>query len=196
MRNLNFKVCLTSISVAAIGLTTTSLIMADASAKEYYEGKTLTMLAPVSAGGGLDLIIRAFARHYGKNIPGKPTIIVKNMPGGGGTRSLNFLYSKAKPNGLTINWGSWNAAGVVSKRKGIKYIPEKFGFIGAGGLPFITLVRSDLNPKISKATDIVKVARFNLGGRSSDRSLDLVGNMSLKLIGAKHKFIGGYRGMG
>ena len=90
-----------------------------AGAKDYYADKTLTMLVPNSAGGGLDLMIRSFARHFTKHIPGNPTIVVKNMPGGGGTRSLNFLYGKAKPDGLTINWGAWNAAGVVSGRKGI-----------------------------------------------------------------------------
>ena len=44
------------------------------------------------------------ARHLGSNIPGNPKVIVKNMPGGGSTRLLNYLYSKAKPDGLTINW--------------------------------------------------------------------------------------------
>jgi hypothetical protein len=196
MSKVTHKVCLTALSAAAISLSAGSFITSDVNAKEYYAGKTLTMLVPNSAGGGLDLIIRAFAQHYAKHIPGNPTIVVKNMPGGGGTRSLNFLFSNAKPDGLTINWGSWNAAGVVSGRKGIKYTPEKFGFIGAGGLPFITLIRSDVKPGLKKATDVVKAAKFNLGGRSADRSLDLVGNMSLKMIGANHKFIGGYRGMG
>jgi tripartite-type tricarboxylate transporter receptor subunit TctC len=186
-----------SLWVAAVCATFLGLVGATpAGAKDYYAGKTLTMLVPSSAGGGLSVIIRAFAKVYTKHIPGNPTIVVKNMPGGGGTRSLNFLYSKAKPNGLTINFGSWNAAGVVSKRKGIRYVPEKFAFIGAGSIPWITVVRSDLKPRISKATEIVKVAKFKVGGRSSDRSLDLVGNMSLQLIGASYKFIGGYRGMG
>ena len=185
MRNLHQSLWVTAVCATVFGI----LGVNSAGAKEYYAGKTLTMLVPSSAGGGLSVIIRAFAKVYTKHIPGNPTIIVKNMPGGGGTRSLNFLYSKAKPNGLTINFGPWNAAGVVSKRKGIRYVPEKFAFIGAGSIPWITVVRSDLKPRISKATEIVKVARFKVGGRSSDRSLDLVGNMSLQLIGANYKFI-------
>jgi len=182
---------LRAVSAGVAGL----LASMPAGAKDYYADKTLTMLVPNSAGGGLDLMIRSFARHFTRHIPGNPTIVVKNMPGGGGTRSLNFLYSKAKPDGLTINWGAWNAAGVVSGRKGIRYAPEKFGFVGAASIPFITLVRADLKPGLSKATDIVKAATFNVGGRSPDRSLDLLGNMSLRMIGAKYRFIGGYRGM-
>ena len=192
MRKLSRSLWVTAICATVFGVIGVS----SAGAKEFYAGKTLTMLVPSSAGGGLSVIIRAFAKVYTKHIPGNPTIVVKNMPGGGGTRSLNYLYSKAKPNGLTINFGSWNAAGVVSKRKGIRYVPEKFALIGAGAIPWITVVRSDLKPRISKATEIVKVAKFKIGGRSSDRSLDLVGNMSLQLIGANYKFIGGYRGMG
>jgi len=185
-----------SLWVTAVCATVFCLIgNGSAGAKDYYAGKTLTMLVPNAPGGGLDLMIRSFAQHFTKHIPGNPTIVVKNMPGGGGTRSLNFLYSKAKPDGLTINWGAWNAAGVVSKRKGIRYVPEKFGFVGAAGIPFLTVVRSDLKPKIFKAEDIVKVESFNVGGRSSDRSLDLLGNMSLQMIGAKYRFVGGYRGM-
>ena len=88
------------VSAAVLGLVAAM----PAVAKDYYAGKTLTMLVPNSAGSGLDLIIRSFAKHFTGHIPGKPTIIVKNMPGGGSTRLLNYLYSKAKPDGLTINW--------------------------------------------------------------------------------------------
>ena len=196
MFNKSLKLYFSAALATAVGVGASLSISIDANARDYYAGKTLTMLVPNSPGGGLDLIIRAFARHFGDHIPGKPTVIVKNMPGGGGTRSLNYLYKKAKPDGMVVSWGAWNAAGVISKRKGIAFVPEEFGLIGGGGLPFITLVRSDLTPKITKAIDIIKVNKFNLGGRSADRSLDLIGNISLKLLNVNYKFIGGYRGMG
>ena len=189
------KSCLTIAFSVVMALSTIFFCISKSNAKEFYAGKTLTILVPSGAGGGLDLIIRSFARHYSKHIPGKPKIVVKNMPGGGGTRSLNFLYNKAKPDGLTLNWGTFNAAGVVAGRKGLKYVPEKFELIGTGSLPFITAARTDIKPGLKKAEDIVKASKFNVGGRSADRSLDLLGNMSLQMIGAKYKFIGGYRGM-
>ena len=36
-----------------------------------------------TAGGGFDAYARAIGRHMGKHLPGKPTIIVDNMPGAG-----------------------------------------------------------------------------------------------------------------
>lgn len=173
----------------------TATVASDASAAEYYEGKTITVLVPNAAGGGLDLIIRTFAKHWGKHIPGNPTVIAKNMPGGGGAKSLNFLYDKARPDGLTVGWGSWNAAGIVTKAPGLRFVPEKFGFVGAASIPQLTMVRTDLNPPITKATDITNVSSFNVGGRRADRSIDLAGNMAMTIMGVNFRYVGGYRGM-
>ena len=45
-----------------------------------FDGKTVRIVVGFSAGGGFDAYARAIARHLGKHIPGKPTIIVENMP--------------------------------------------------------------------------------------------------------------------
>jgi tripartite-type tricarboxylate transporter receptor subunit TctC len=42
------------------------------------------------------------AHHLPKQIPGKPDIIVQNMPGGGSITAANYVYSVAKPDGLTL----------------------------------------------------------------------------------------------
>lgn len=39
----------------------------------------------VFAGGGTDVYGRVVARHMGRYLAGKPTVIVQNMPGAGGT---------------------------------------------------------------------------------------------------------------
>lgn len=54
------------------------------------------------AGDLYDLYARAFAQHMGKHIPGNPAIIVQNMPGAGHMIAANYLYSVAKPDGLTL----------------------------------------------------------------------------------------------
>jgi tripartite-type tricarboxylate transporter receptor subunit TctC len=53
------------------------------SAKDFYAGKTITMLAGSSAGGGTDQTVRLLARHLERYIPGKPSIVVVNKPGAG-----------------------------------------------------------------------------------------------------------------
>ena len=75
---------------------------ANAYAAPFYEGKTLRLIVGTSPGGGYDTYARAIARHMAKHIPGKPTIIVQNMPGAGSMIAANYLYNVAKPNGLTM----------------------------------------------------------------------------------------------
>jgi tripartite-type tricarboxylate transporter receptor subunit TctC len=53
------------------------------SAESFYEGKTIRIIVGTSPGGGYDTYTRLIARHFSKYIPGKPSIIVDNMPGAG-----------------------------------------------------------------------------------------------------------------
>jgi tripartite-type tricarboxylate transporter receptor subunit TctC len=68
----------------------------------FYHGKTITMVVSSAAGGGYDLWARLTARHIGKYIPGNPSIVVQNMPGAGNIIGANYVYSVAKPDGLTL----------------------------------------------------------------------------------------------
>lgn len=100
----------------------------------YYRGKTLRFIVGFTAGGGHDVYTRLIAKHIGKHIPGNPSVIVQNMPGGGSLISANYLYNVAKPDGLTI--GRW-ASGLVRQqlmgRKEIEFDSRKFGWVGAPG---------------------------------------------------------------
>src|SRR5262245_45338470 len=69
---------------------------------EFYKGKTLDLYIGTSVGGGYDAYARTLARHLGKYIPGNPTVVPKNMEGGGGMRLANFLYNAAARDGSMI----------------------------------------------------------------------------------------------
>jgi tripartite-type tricarboxylate transporter receptor subunit TctC len=73
-----------------------------ASGQDFYANKTIRIVVGFSPGGGMDIYARAIGRHLGKNIPGKPTVIVENMPGAGSLIAANYLFKQAKPDGLTI----------------------------------------------------------------------------------------------
>ncbi len=70
------------------------------SVADFYKGKTLTWICPFSPGGGYDVWARVLAPAVQK-LTGA-TVVVKNMPGGSGLVGSNFMYTKAKPDGLTI----------------------------------------------------------------------------------------------
>jgi tripartite-type tricarboxylate transporter receptor subunit TctC len=108
------------------------LMPAPAGAQEVYAGKTVRFVVGVSAGGGFDLLTRMIARHMGRHLPGNPAMIVENMPGAGSLIAANYVYNRAKPDGLTI--GMWNGGLVLRQilgtEKGIEFDAVKFGWLG------------------------------------------------------------------
>jgi len=94
----------------------------DAVAADYYKGKTIELVVAGEAGSGTDIVARVVAKHLGKFIPGKPTVIVNNMPGGGATVGANYVYDIAKPDGLTMLYGMGKTAmGSLIRVKGAKF---------------------------------------------------------------------------
>ena len=59
-------------------------------------------MVPFPTGGGVDLWARFNGPLLSKHLPGKPTVIVKNSPGGGSTSGANLFTQIAKPDGLTL----------------------------------------------------------------------------------------------
>src|SRR5947207_3293562 len=72
------------------------------SAEEFYRGRSLTLTIGLPPGGGYDLYARVLAKHYGRHIPGNPTIVPKNMPGGGGIQSANHIFTTAPKDGSEL----------------------------------------------------------------------------------------------
>jgi tripartite-type tricarboxylate transporter receptor subunit TctC len=84
--------------VAAVSLSAVSAL----SQENLYKGAQITFIVSADAGNSYDMFGRMIARHLPKHIPGKPNIIVQNMPGAGGMRATNWLYNVAPKDGNTI----------------------------------------------------------------------------------------------
>ena len=122
------------ISVAlAIGLLQTlSNYGAAAQQTLYYDGKTIRIIVGFSSGGLYDQYARILARHMPKFIPGKPTIIVQNMPGAGSLTASNYVYGVAKPDGLTLAMpGSGIYLDQLLGRKEATFDVRKLAWIGS-----------------------------------------------------------------
>src|ERR1041384_2988080 len=79
-----------------------------ARAADFYQGKQVTIVVGFSSAGTYDATARLFARHLGKYLPGKPSVIVRNMPGAGSLVATNSLYAPLPKDGTTlgvIGWG-------------------------------------------------------------------------------------------
>lgn len=68
----------------------------------FYEGKTVNVVIGTAGGGSLSLAAEMVGRHLGKHIPGNPTVINTQMPGGAHQIATNHVYTVAEPDGLTI----------------------------------------------------------------------------------------------
>src|SRR5262245_63704312 len=69
---------------------------------DFYRSKTINIIIPIGPGGAYDAYARLVSRHLGKKLPGNPTIIARNMPGGGGVIASNYLYNVAPQDGTTL----------------------------------------------------------------------------------------------
>lgn len=98
----------------------------------FYQGKTVQIRVGFAAGGAFDVWARVIAHYLGKYIPGHPTFVVQNMTGGGSMIAANYVYSVAKPDGLTL--GVVSPAmyiDQISGKKEVKFDWFKFGYIGS-----------------------------------------------------------------
>jgi tripartite-type tricarboxylate transporter receptor subunit TctC len=97
----------------------------------FYGGKTIRLVAGTPAGSVYDTYARLMAQFMPKYIPGNPNIIVQNMPGVASMVAANYIYSIAKPDGLTI--GAIQPALYFDQlvgRKEVQFEWQKFSWIG------------------------------------------------------------------
>jgi len=85
---------------AAVALS--AMVQPGAAPAADFAGKTIEFTVPFTTGGGSDVWARFFAPLIAAELPGKPTIVVKNVGGGGSITGTNQFASRAKPDGLAI----------------------------------------------------------------------------------------------
>ena len=69
---------------------------------EFYSGKNMRMIIGIPPGGGYDVYARLVAHHMPDYIPGHPTFIAQNMPGGGELTAANYIANTAPQDGTVV----------------------------------------------------------------------------------------------
>ena len=114
-------------------------------AAAFYGSKTVSIVVGSGAGGGFDTTARLVSRHIGRHIPGTPTVIVVNMPGGGGLLAANHLFNAAPKDGTVI--GVFHEAQVMNQLtggEGVQFDLRKFNWLGSSyDDPNVCMVRTD-----------------------------------------------------
>jgi tripartite-type tricarboxylate transporter receptor subunit TctC len=159
-----------------------------------FAGKTVTLIAPFAAGGSADVLARLTAAQLSDFLPGKPTVVVKNMDGGGGSVGLNYVANLQPANGLTLGFfGAGMATRYIAKTTGFDSLPDQ-PLIGAFPQGLVQAVRASLGTDIAtlqKSQKPLRVAETSAGGTGA-----LAATIGNGLLGIPIKQIYGFSGGG
>ena len=163
-----------------------------ARAQTSFAGKTMDLIVSTGAGGGQDSAARVVARHWANHLPGKPTMVVKNMPGAGHIRAANFLANQAPKDGTVIGAivPAFLLAQVIETSKAIQFDAAKFQWIGASSANNSTVYVWSSSP----ARDMADAMKQEvLMGATGAGSYTQIYPMILNaVVGTRFKVIAGY----
>jgi tripartite-type tricarboxylate transporter receptor subunit TctC len=98
----------------------------------FYEGKTVKVIVAATPGGTGDFRVRALVPFLRKYIDGNPTVVLEFMDGSGGRKAANYMYSNARPDGLTLGSLSGGVIALsILKETGVMYDADKFIYLGS-----------------------------------------------------------------
>jgi tripartite-type tricarboxylate transporter receptor subunit TctC len=174
-------------AVVAIGAITPA-------AANYYAGKTIEFIIGTPPGGGYDIYARLVARHFPKHIPGKPAIVVKNMPGAGSAKAAQFISMIAPKDGTSIAAVMPGAimGPLLDDRAEALFDPAKVLYVGtanSGTRVCVTLKGSKI-----KTFDDAQREKAVFGGVSTNDSTQEYGYLHKRTAGARYDVVSGYRG--
>lgn len=195
-----FRTAALAASAAVLGLVTMAGTQANALD---LTGKRVTLIVPFSEGGGTDTWTRMMQPYLEKYLPGKPTVIVLNKPGGGGISGTNYFYEKAKKDGTWIFAQSTSvASNYMLGDPRAKFKLEEFEPVLNSPRGVTQYVRSDLGVKDIKdlKAKIEKIKshpidKLTFGGKTPT-SGDLALRVALSLLGVEVHSIWGLGGNG
>ena len=181
------------ITAVAAALCFASGAAAQDAVADFYRGKTVRITVGSAVGGGFDGYARLVGRHFGKHIPGNPTVVVQNIPGSGSNKAASYVAMQAPKDGTAI--GAIQPGAVLQKLHSdttLPHDPSKFVMLGsaASGV-YLCLVRADAPVKTFAETFTQEVL---IGTPGEGASLRIMPVLLVNVLGVKLRLIGGYAG--
>ncbi len=179
-------------AVAVAALMAVPQAKADAVA-DFYRGKTVSIYVSVAPGGLYSTFGQLLSKHFGKHIPGQPTVIVKHMTGAGGMRANNYVYNAAPKDGTAVLTPvSGLTKSVILKSGNPKYDPRKWHWLGGWG----EAVTDCTVWKTAPATTIEEARKTEIiiGAFSKSSTTYRRPAMLNYMLGTKIKIVIGYKG--
>lgn len=162
-------------------------------AAQFYAGKTITFIVGYGAGASYDSGARLIGRYLGKYIPGKPNVVIQNMPGAGSMVAANQLYNAAAKDGTVIGmFGRGLYLEALFANPAVKFDPAKFNWIGSHGREVSFLVTGK-DTGFKTVADI-RERQIILGASGPGADTHSFALVLRTLLDAKVKIVSGFPG--
>jgi tripartite-type tricarboxylate transporter receptor subunit TctC len=161
------------------------------SVADFFRRSGITVNVGSGVGGGFDAYARLLALHYGRHIPGNPSIVVKNVPGATGLVAMNALYNAAPRDGSTI-LASFNTV-VLSSLYGdanARFDPRRFGWIGSIGKQTATCLTWHTTP--IRTIEDARAQEVIVGATGAGSTPVMFPKLLNAMIGTRFKIVTGY----
>jgi tripartite-type tricarboxylate transporter receptor subunit TctC len=127
----------------------------------FFRGKTITIIVPHGE-GGMNTYARMIAPYLQKYLP-ESTVVVKNVPEGGGIAGRNEIYAAA-PDGLTL--GLTTGAGALlsewAEQPGVQFETAKFSYLGRVNAEAHIMVASPATG-FASLEDMIRAGKISMG---------------------------------
>jgi tripartite-type tricarboxylate transporter receptor subunit TctC len=163
------------------------------SVADFYKGKDVRLIVSASVAGGYDRYGRTVARYLGEHIPGKPNIIVQNMPAGGGLGAANHTYNVAAKDGTVITlFQNTVPLEPFFNNKQAQFDAAKFGWLGTPTTE-VAMYMFWHTSKIRTLAD-AQSRQYVAGAAGAASTPAFFGRVFNRIFDFKARFITGYPG--
>jgi tripartite-type tricarboxylate transporter receptor subunit TctC len=181
-----------AIFAVAITFGVTPSAAAD-SVADFYKGKTIAIIVGYPPASGYTIYAQLLAKYLADHMPGRPNVVVQNMPGAGGIKAANYVYTVAPKDGTAL--GTFSVGALIDELFGTSttsFDTSKFGWVGNMDESVGTCVVKAATG-VRKFEDLLQ-KEVLFGGTGPAGGVTQAAMALTRLYGARIKLIKGYPG--
>lgn len=174
-------------------------VLSPARAQEVsFKGKQVTIYVGFSptSGIGYDTYARVLAQVFGRHLPGNPTVVVANKPGGGSMTAANYVAQVAPKDGTEIaivGRGVGMDRLIFGEKSAARFDATQLQWIGSMNNEVSGFFLADTSP-VKTLEEVVSGKPFTVGSAGTSSDLHIFSIVMNAVFGAKMKIISGYPG--
>jgi tripartite-type tricarboxylate transporter receptor subunit TctC len=159
--------------------------------EQFYKGRQVNLLMGFNPGGGFDTYGRLISQHMPEHLPGKPSFVVKYMPGAGSMIAANHLYNRSPKDGTEIGLISSDMSiAPLMKLPSVNFDSRKLTWLGSADSDAIYCFAWNGTP-FNSFKDVLN-REMVIG--TAGIQMSNVANILVQVVEAKFKVVKGYKG--